>query len=421
MQRSHLRHQLHRALQVSRLTSLWGKLAIAQLVIIGLLYWTWAPVSLTLVVPAAEIPYWSDVVVAFEAEHPDIRLRPIGLNNPQGDITVNLKELCTLEVTRRSLCDIVYLDVIWVPELAARGWLQTLDDKVSAAELAQFVQSDVAAGRYENQLYRLPFRADFGMLYYRSDLLQAAPPPSTFQALLNISQLLQAENDLPWGYLWPSQREGLVTTFVEVLQGYGGFWIDPATQTVGLDQPAAIAAAEFLRRTIELGVSPPLETYTDDEMLAAFQRGEAVFMRNWPYVLRQIEATSSLAIAWQPMQLHTAGEAGAACKGSWGFGIAQRSRHPRQAWRAIQYLTSELAQRQFMQKTSYIPSRRSLLSEPTLTQAAEAAILRPSIAQYADASLILQTYLSKTLGQQLSAEAAMTAAAEQTRELLQGD
>lgn len=402
-------------------------LAIAQLVAVGLLLWTWPPVSLTLVVPAAEIPYWSDIVEEFEATHPDIRIRPIGLNNPQGDITVNLKTLCTLEVPERSLCDIIYLDVIWVPELAARGWLQNLDDQISAEALTQFIDSEVAAGRYEGGLYRIPFRADFGMLYYREDLLQGAGAslPDTFQGLIQVSQDLQAQGAATWGYLWQAQREGLVTTFVEVLHGYGGVWIDPETRTVGLDQPEAIAAVEFLVRTIESGISPPLTNpYTDDEALLAFLDGESVFMRNWPFALNQdVTQQSPLRdhIRRIPMPLHAEGHTGGGCKGSWGLGIARRSQHPKQAWEAIQYFTSESAQRQFIQRTSYIPSRKALLSTPALIEATEEAVLRPPIAEYADASLILQTHLERALRGQVDPAIAMREAAEATRELLDAD
>jgi len=420
------------------LNSIWGKLAIAQLIVLGVLYWTWAPVSLTLIVPASEISYWETVIQPFEAEHPNIRIRPIGLNNPQGNITVNLKQICTLAVNERSLCDIIYLDVIWVPELASRGWIQPLDDRISSIELGEFVDSEVRAGQYNGNLYRIPFRADFGMLYYREDLLQQTGHalPNTFQDLLVTAQDLQAQELVQWGYLWQPQREDLISTFVEVLHGYGGDWINPDTQTVGLDQPAAIAAIEFLSQTIDQGISPPLNTpYSNEEAFDAFQKGEAAFMRNWPYVLntasnfelshdsersgdRDNHPLQSATIRRIPMKLHSGEDIGEGCKGSWGFGIARRSRHPRQAWEAIQYLTSEVVQQQLVAETSYIPSRKALLSDPVMSDAAEHAILRPKIANYADASLILQTYLTQILQGQLSPVDGMRAAATETRTLL---
>lgn len=431
MKRGQWKDKIRRRLHSSGLVSIWGLLAIAQLILLGVLYWSWAPVSLTLVVPASEIPYWVEMIQAFEADHPDIRIRPIGLDNPEGDITVNLKALCTLEIPQQSLCDLIYLDVIWVPELAAQGWLQNLDGRVADAELDRFVASEVAAGRYGDGLYRIPFRADFGMLYYRSDLLQQAgySPPQTFEELLAIAQALQAQGAVPWGYLWQNQREGLVTTFVEVLHGYGGIWIDPNSNTVGLDQPEAIAAVEFLIRTIESGVSPPISSgYTDEGAFRAFLDNQSVFMRNWPFVLNQRvtpnaspDESSPLLddIERIPMSLHANSHTGQGCKGSWGLGIAKRSRHPHQAWQAIEYFTSEAAQRQFIQNTSYIPSRKALLPTPSVAAAAEEAVLRPPIANYAEASLILQKHLRQALSGQVDVAIAMRKAAQQTRQLLE--
>ncbi|HBY79945.1 MAG TPA: ABC transporter substrate-binding protein, partial [Cyanobacteria bacterium UBA11148] len=47
-------------------------------------------------------------------------------------------------------------------------------------------------------------------------------------------------------YLWQGkQYEGLAAMFTEVLEGYGGFWVNPDTLEVGLDQPEAVQAVEF--------------------------------------------------------------------------------------------------------------------------------------------------------------------------------
>lgn len=39
--------------------------------------------------------------------------------------------------------------------------------------------------------------------------------------------------------------------FVEVLQGFGGYWINSDTLEVGLDSPEAIASVQFLLDTIK--------------------------------------------------------------------------------------------------------------------------------------------------------------------------
>ncbi|TVQ24821.1 MAG: ABC transporter substrate-binding protein, partial [Leptolyngbya sp. DLM2.Bin15] len=102
--------------------------------------------------------------------------------------------------------------------------------------------------------------------------------------------------------------------------------------------------------------------------------------------------------------------------------------HPDEAWRVVEFFTSEEAQRQFVVEYGYVPSRRSLFTDPQVLEAydhyeqllevAEQAVLRPPIGQYAQASDILQRYLSSAITGQLTPEAAMERAAGETRRVL---
>lgn len=416
----------------------WGLTAILQILILLIFFITWPaapPVKLTLVVPAFEATYWSSLINDFEAENPGIQISLEELANRQGDLTEKLKEFHTINLGTENPYDLIYMDIIWVSEFAENGWLMDLSEQIPSGELAKFLESDVAAGRYNSGLYRIPFRSDIGLLYYRKDLLEQAEyqPPETFQELLQISQALQKQGIVKWGYLWQGrQYEGLSAMFVEVLHGYGGFWINPKTREVGLDRPEAIAAVRFLVRTIEEKISPEeVISYSEDESLAQFYQGNAAFLRGWPYMWATANAKGSPIqgkVGIQPMRLQSGNGRGGGCNGSWGLGIAKTSKHPDEAWRAIAYLTSARSQRQFILKTGYVPSRKALLSDPELvgkyrhfqqlSKAVQQPILRPPISEYDGASRILQRYLNEALMKQRSPEQAMKAAAVETRQLL---
>jgi multiple sugar transport system substrate-binding protein len=111
------------------------------------------------------------------------------------------------------------------------------------------------------------------------------------------------------------------------------------------------------------------------------------------------------------------------------MGISKTSKHPEEAWKAIQYFSSKEPQLRFSLETGNISSRRDLFTDPKiiakyphypqLQTVVESAVLRPPIAQYAQASDILQRYLNAALSNpQLSAETAMKSAANETRSLL---
>ena len=277
-------------------------------------------------------------------------------------------------------------------------------------------------------------RSDVGMLYYREDLLREAGlnPPETFQDLMRISQTLKQAGKANWGYVWQGrQYEGLVAMFLEVLEGFGGYWVNPNTLEVGLDRPETLQAIEFLRNTVDEGISPPgVTTYQEEETRRFFQSGQAVFLRSWPYVwplANQPGSPINGKIAIQPM-VHAPGQSSAACLGGWGLGIAKSSPHPEEAWKAIQYFTGREAQRRFILTAGFVPSRRELFTDPEivakyphypqLLEVVDQAVLRPPIAQYAQTSDILQRYLSAALTGRMSPESAMQSAANETRRLL---
>lgn len=386
-------------------------------------------VTLNLLMHALDAEQLSPLIQEFEAKNPQIRIHVI-----QGPAATNLVEdlYTSAFLLGDSPYDLVYMDIVWTPKFAAAGWLQELDDRISQTELSEFLRGDVEGGRYQGKLYRIPIRSDVGMLYYRTDLLSKinAQPPQTFRQLITLSQQLKQQGLVDLGYLWQGrQYEGTAAMFVEVLEGTGGFWVNPDTLEVGLDQPAAIEAVNFLVQTIQNNVSPRgVVTSGEEETRLLFQAGRAGFLRSWPYVYG-LAAESPIAgkFAIVPM-VHAPNQTSGACQGGWGFGIAKNTRHPQQAWQFIQYITSEESQRKLILATGYVPSRRSLFTDPKiiskyshysqLLPLVENAVLRPPIAQYAQASDILQRYLSAAFTGRMSPERAMQAAANETRRLL---
>ena len=392
---------------------------------------TQQPVVLTMLMQGQDIANWKPFVKEFEQKNPKIRIDLI-----EGPFDTNLVEnlYTSAFLLGESPYDIINMDIVWVPKFAAAGWVRDLTDKISPKQLSKFIPGNVEGGRYRGKLYRIPHASDAGMLYYRKDILEQAgiTAPKTFEDMAKISQNLQKQGKVTWGYLWQGkQYEGVSAMFVEVLSGFGGFWANPQTFEVGLDKPEAIKAVEFLKNTIASSISPPgVTTYGEEETRLLFQNGKALFLRNWPYVWKLANTEGSKVrgkIAIEPM-LSSIGKTGGSCLGGWGWGIAKTSKHPEQAWKAIQYLTSEETQRKFILETGLVPSYKSLFTNkeivakyphyPQLLKVVERPALRPPIAQYAQASDILQRYLSSAFTGRMSAEQAMKSAASETRNLL---
>ncbi len=413
----------------------WRSFLIVVLAIGGM--WGWValsqqPVTISVLMTTPDAQPWQQGAIAeFERTHPRIRIDLIA-----GPNAVDLVEdLYTSSfLLGDSPYDLVNMDVVWTSKFAAAGWLRDLSDRVQTAELAAFSPTDIDAGRYDGKLYRIPIRSDLGVLYYRKDLLAAAglQPPQTFAETLAIARTLKQAGKVDWGYVWQGrQYEGLVAMFVEVLQGFGGFWVDPQTLAVGLDRPETMRAISSLRETIELQVSPPgVTTYQEEEARRLFQEGRVALMRSWPYawpLANRADSPIRGKIGIKTTLGNTA-SGGGACLGGWGLGIATSSKHPQEAWEVIQYFTSADVQRKLVLQAGYVPSRTALFTDPEivakypyypkLLEVSKRAVLRPPIAQYAQVSDILQRYLSAALTDRLSPDRAMQAAASETRQVL---
>ncbi|HEV3409852.1 MAG TPA: ABC transporter substrate-binding protein [Chthoniobacterales bacterium] len=371
---------------------------------------------------------WHELIAEFEANNPGIRVHYI-----EGPTSTGGREdlYVTSFLSGKNVYDLIMADTVWVVKFAAAGWLEDLTERWPNERWAEFIPGTIEGSKYRDRIYRVPTTIDAGVLYYRTDLLQSAGegPPQTFEALVRIAQKLQQPEQL-WGFVWQGkQYEGLVCNFLEVLAGFGGEWVDPETNEVRLDQPEAIAALQWMRDCIHAHrISPPGTTaYQEEEARLMFQSGRALFQRNWPYIYTLAQQEGSAVrgrVGLIPMPASAHGRS-ASTLGGWGFCIAKNSPHKEAAWRFVEFI-SALPQVRRMQASGGSPPALKRFYEESDDPAQKAiyevfnrTVTRPRIPQYAQASDILQRYLSAALTQRMTPHAAMNGAARETRLLLQ--
>ena len=395
----------------------------------GLTWPTSPPIRLSFVVPQDEIGPWQIVTAGFEKDHPSIQINLV-TDLETGYTTDQREAIYTADFQANvAQYDLVYMDIVWPLQFADR--LQDLTSYIQrdALDLSGFLPAEVAAGESAGGLYRLPMRADVGVLYYRQDLLTQARMslPTTLDELAQTIRSVQPET----GYLWQGARyEGLVANFIEIMEGLGATWIDSTTKRVGLNTSTAVEAATLLTQLIQEDISPDeVITHTEQDGLQRFLQGETLFLRGWPYFWEEIqrsELAGKVAIA---LPFSFSDTPGKGCRGGWGFGIAKNAAHPDEAWEAVKYFTSEAAQKQFVLTSGFLPSRSRLFQDPDivakypqmpqlLDYLNNSSIFRPFIKEYGPASEILQTALGDILSGQQTAEAAMAWAQTETERLL---
>jgi multiple sugar transport system substrate-binding protein len=326
--------------------------------------------------------------------------------------------------------DILQLDVIWTPEFAAAGWILPLDP--FAPKVEDFFPATIAANRWQRQLYALPWFVDVGMLYWRTDIL--AHPPDSFADLSRQTAEARNRDDLPFGFLWQGARyEGLVTVFLEHLGGFGGHVLDEAGH-VAVDSAPAIRALTYMRDAIyrDAVVPAAVLTWQEEQTRFAFQNGQAVLMRNWPYAATLLQnhhesrVAGKFAVAAMPA---TPDGAPTAALGGSQLAINANSDYPQAAYAVIAYLTQPEQMLERAQLVGQYPARPALYASEALATALaippaqvqriiEHAVPRPVTPVYAELSDILQIHLHRALTRQQEPAEALAAAAQAMRQLL---
>ena len=223
---------------------------------------------------------------------------------------------------RASDPDVLQLDVVWTPEFAAAGWIASLDRFDPPVD--RFFPAAVAADRWNGALYALPWFIDVGMLYWRTDL-RRVPRAISDDLVAACAGARRTERGVPFGFVWQGARyEGLVTVFLEHLGAFGGAILDDQGRVV-VDSEAAEQALTFMRDAIYAdGVVPPaVLTWQEEQTRFAFQNGQAVFMRNWPYAYALMQDRSQSSVAGRfAVTSMPAGPGGAATAALGGSALA---------------------------------------------------------------------------------------------------
>jgi multiple sugar transport system substrate-binding protein len=324
--------------------------------------------------------------------------------------------------------DILQLDAIWTPEFAAAGWILPLER--FNPDTNAFFPVTIEANRWQRRLFAIPWFADVGMLYWRTDLMSRAP---TSLAELEQQAARARAGGLRFGLVWSGARyEGLVTVFLEYLGAYGGQILEGGKVVVS--SPAGLQALNTMRDEIyRSGIVPSsVLTWHEEETRFAFQNGDAAFMRNWPYPypIMGDSAVSRVAgrFAVAPMPAASNGAPTAALGGA-QLAINARSENPAAAWAVVDYLTRPEQMLERARVTGQFPTRRALYDDPALAKSLsvpvatareiiEHAVPRPVTPVYTELSEILQVQLHRVLTRQIDPARGLARAAAEMQALL---
>jgi len=248
--------------------------------------------------------------------------------------------------TKSSSIDVMMLDVVWPGAFAP--YLVNLKPalgKAAKAHAQGIIQNDTIGGK----LIAMPWFGDFGILYYRTDLLKKygyKGPPKTWTQLFAMAKKIQdgeqKTNKNFYGFVFQGNAyEGLTCDALEwVASAGGGHFIDGGKVTINNKNAATILDA--MRSQIGKITPRGVTSYNEDGARIPFDNGDAAFMRNWPYAYSLSAATGSAVKGKFAVTVLPHGSKGSSVGtvGGWQLGVSKFSKHKGAATELVRYLTS---------------------------------------------------------------------------------
>ncbi|HEX2728734.1 MAG TPA: extracellular solute-binding protein, partial [Rubrobacteraceae bacterium] len=201
-----------------------------------------------------------------------------------------------------------------------------------------------------------------------------------------------------------------------------------------IGEPRAVDGLRAACGMVESGASPEaVSSFKELEAYTVFLAGDAVFMRNWPFVYA-LSADSSLSkvkpeqIGLAPLPTARSGERSSSGLGGWNLMINAGSEKTEEAWTFIEYLSAPDQQKERALQGGYLPTIKSLYDDEEILEKVPVAALgkeaiknvrsRPASPFYYDMSLSISERFHASLTGSISPEEAAAALQRDLKKIL---
>lgn len=297
-------------------------------------------------------------------------------------IQVELVEIPERDLTQKMLLEFSnqtgQFDALMAPEDAfaryvTAGYLASLDEAGGApADVDDFIPRFLDRLRYDGEtlyqgdLYGLPLSGDVNVLYYNTELFEAAgldpnAPPQTWDEFRAYAKALTGNGQYGTGWLGV-QGDASTWAWATYLFSFGGDFFDADDHPI-FNSEAGVAALQYIVDLIHTDqVMPPsVPSWDYDQINAAFPQGQVAMVVNWPYMLGLANDPEQSAVAGKVrIALAPRGETYGVPSGGWKWLIASDSDNKDAARQFIEFATSADFQTYMVETYNQLPTRTSV-------------------------------------------------------------
>lgn len=341
--------------------------------------------------------------------------------------------------------DVVTWNTAWLSEENIQ-FFEPLDDYVAQAgedyDFEDIIPSLLDITIHEDQLYSIPFRMGGAMLYYRTDLMEAAglEAPGAWEEYLSAAEALTQDTDGDgeidvYGAIQRG-RSGFEVEqdFIRFLFAHGGRALSDDMSTCRLNEPEGVNATETFVTIYEEGWAPPdMLAIGRDDYIAAMQQGSAamsvMFSPYWGRLIDEEDSPQAENMGWALVPTSPEVPEGRSMIGGWYLAMDKNSENKTAAWALIQALTNAENQLTMALEFANGPVRSSVytneayleefpLAEDWLTALAN-GLFEPPHERWAEIVDIMSEEVTSALQGGKTPQEAMDAACQRMDRLLQ--
>jgi multiple sugar transport system substrate-binding protein len=237
--------------------------------------------------------------------------------------------------------DVLGLDVTWVSEFAEAGWVDEWKDQNKAAASDGVLQGPLDTATYNGKLYAAPKNTNIQLLWYDDRITPT--PPKTWDEMIQKSQELK-QLGKPYSIVFTgAQYEGLVVFYNTLVASMGGHILSDDGKSVVMDD-GAVKALALLKKITDSGITDAsLTNSKEDDVRQTFQRGDAAFELNWPFVYASYAKDKAQDVSHFKWAVYPQAEAGTPAKttiGGYDLAVSSLSLHKPEAYEAALCLRS---------------------------------------------------------------------------------
>lgn len=232
-------------------------------------------------------PYWQEVIRAFEAENPNIKVNLFIFTWDEG--RQKIQEM----IDQGNPPTLARVATRWIPEYVAAGLLEPVDHYMTPDFRAQFIPLLINEGsQYEGRTFGLPITVSSRAFYYNEDLFKqagVASPPTNWDELYEAAQTIHKLGPDTYGFGVQGKDLETSTYFYYFLWGNGGEILTEDGTRPAFNGAAGQEAITFITRMINEGLTQPNPTQSSRaDLETAFVEGRLGMVITGPWLARRL-------------------------------------------------------------------------------------------------------------------------------------